>query len=239
MFDQYGSLLLLGQRQQIPHVIPKNVTSIWKKTSKVDSRFRVHDVMHLSGDYCRQFSTVENGFRVYFSLDTYYNGRYSSERQQLAGVLRGNTLAIIGAGVGVYSLYLHKNFNSICNFEINSDCGRFFMKNMLENKVFNSSFIQSDSSVVLKRKKVLFSHYLIVLPLCVEQSLSQVKLIIFKHRIVIKPHIVLYLHGCDKSELFTEAVEFWASEGYTFEKKHVKTYSPESDISRITICKLH
>jgi tRNA G37 N-methylase Trm5 len=237
MFDKYGGLLLLGRKETKPDKFVINVTSVFRKISRVDSTYRVHEVQYVEGENRRDFCNVENGFSVYFSLDTYYNARYCTERLELCKVLSGRTLAVSGAGVGVFALYLSSNFESISNFEPNPCCREPFTKNMLANKVFNSSFFEVNTEILLKKNKVYFSHYLIVLPLCREVTLAQIRLIMLKHSRAYSPVIVAYLQRTKSDEVFLSAVQFWKNLGYSYTQKKVKTYSSESSINRLIINK--
>ena len=234
MFDLLGDLLILNSDESTPKSLNySKIKSVWRKITPVSSEFRVHDYSLISGENISESTNIESGYRVKFSLYCYYNARYASERLSLSRVLFGGKLCILGAGVGVYSLYLSGNFESICNVEPNLICQPLFTQNMYLNRVYNSSMLSCRGSDILKKNRLFFTDYLLVMPLQFQISIQYIHRIL-KYSVISVNSIVLYLKITETEKIRSDFMRMFSGVlDISFHR--VKTYSAFDAVYRITI----
>jgi tRNA G37 N-methylase Trm5 len=234
VFDLLGDLLILNSDEPLPGLLNySKIRSVWRKTTPVSSEFRIHNYSLVRGENISESTSIESGYKVRFSLYCYYNARYASERLNLARVMSGDSLCILGAGVGVYSLYLSKNFKSVCSVEPNLICQPLFAQNMLFNRVYNSSLLSCRGSDILKKNRLFFTDYLIVMPLQFQISLQYIHRIL-KYSMIPVSSIVVYLKMAETEKIKSDLMRLYSDISEVHSHK-VKTYSALDAVYRITI----
>ena len=226
--DKLGNLIILNNHEILDlQRFNLNKVSIWRKNSSISGEFRIRDYLFVAGLDCRETTYSEDNKTILISLDCYFDPRLVNERKHLSKTYFGKSLLVIGAGVGIFSIYLNNNFNFIHNLEINPKCKSLFEQNMMNNKIFNSSYSVIKGQQFVNRKKsiVKFSDILIIMPLNIQLN----KKIIFRAK-KNNPDIRIMLYMKDKS-LFT----FLENLKLSYTLSQIKNYSKNESIFRVII----
>jgi len=138
----------------------KQVTTVLEKIGRVKGRLRTGKTKWIAGAKTREALYRENGCEFRLNVDTcYFSPRLSSERSEIAGfVKQGESVLVMFAGVGVYSVVIGKlsKCSEVVSVELGRECSKYALENVRRNKLTaRVRVVQGDvRKVIGKGKKV-------------------------------------------------------------------------------------
>ncbi len=164
-FDIIGSIAIVEIDKQLKKYrrdigraimkVNKNVLTVYEKASLREGVYRLRKLRYVSGERKSITLHKESGCKFMINVRTcYFSPREGTERIRVAKSIKyGERVMVFFAGMGPFPIVISKNSNAkeIYGVEINSQCVKYFKKNINLNKVNNIIPILGDVKKVYKK----------------------------------------------------------------------------------------
>ena len=150
MYETYDKTCILTNSDKLIEVLRKGFKNVYHK-QKVEKSHRKSKLTWVSPynqtPESSYFLIKENTFRYFGNVkQVYFSSRYAEDRKLVrawydnytsTSSSNNDTCGVIGSGIGPYSINLSKTFNSIDEYDINSNAIRYSEINKILNRTEN------------------------------------------------------------------------------------------------------
>ena len=235
-FDVIGDIAILGASSQDPMAeadaiikAHKHIRAIFQSTTPLTGEFRTRSLTHLRGNESTKTTYREHG--LVYRLDVaevYFTPRLGTERERIAGGIRGGVVLDMFAGIGPFSILIGKRHPGVKVIAVdkNKSAVHYLSENIRENNAENVYPVFADS-IMLPVRSESADYVIMNLPHDAEKFLSEV------FRVIRADGIIYYYDITPEDDLYQGSIETIQTAGSSMRcvvevlsERVVRSYSP-------------